>query len=87
MLTISTDVNSDFIKKDPEDDNFQVFIFKLRINDQKPTVIIEEPYVNSGSTTDPDGDQLYYLFDWDAGSDSGWVGPKNSGETASRLHT
>jgi len=30
-------------------------------------------------TTDPDDDSVFYLFDWDDGSDSGWLGPYQSG--------
>lgn len=41
----------------------------------------------SSTTTDPNGDVLYYLFDWDDGSTSGWVGPYNSGEIGSATHT
>ncbi len=37
-------------------------------------------------TTDNDGDQIYYLFDWDDGDDSGWLGPKNSGEEITANH-
>ncbi len=33
------------------------------------------------STIDPDGDQLYYQFDWGNGNYSIWLGPFNSGET------
>ena len=44
-------------------------------------------YTYTSSTTDPDGDQLYYLFDWGDGTYSGWVGPYNSGETAEASHT
>jgi len=44
-------------------------------------------YTYSSSTTDPDGDQIYYLFDWGDGSDSRWLGPYNSGKTASASHT
>jgi len=47
---------------------------------------IDTSYTYSASTTDPDGDDLYYLFDWDDGTYSDWVGPKNSGETASASH-
>ena len=43
-------------------------------------------YPISASTTDPDGDQLYYLFDWGDGTDSGWVGPYDSGATAYESH-
>lgn len=35
----------------------------------------------SASTTDPDGDQICYKFDWDDGTYSDWLGPLNSGET------
>ncbi|HEC89183.1 MAG TPA: PKD domain-containing protein [Thermoplasmatales archaeon] len=43
-------------------------------------------YTYTTSTTDPDGDQIYYMFDWDDGSTSGWIGPHNSGETISASH-
>ena len=29
--------------------------------------------------TDPDGDDLYYKFDWDDGTYSDWIGPESSG--------
>lgn len=40
-------------------------------------------YTYTTSTTDPESDKIYYLFDWGDGSTSGWVGPFNSGATAS----
>ena len=43
-------------------------------------------YSYSTSTTDPNGDLLYYWFDWDDGTDSGWKGPYNSGQIASASH-
>jgi hypothetical protein len=43
-------------------------------------------YTYSASATDPNGDQIYYLFDWDDGSNSGWKGPYNSGQTGSVSH-
>jgi len=43
-------------------------------------------YTYSASTTDPDGDKISYLFDWGDGTYSNWVGPKNSGQTASASH-
>lgn len=39
-------------------------------------------YTYTTNTTDPDGGDLFYLFDWGDGSDSGWIGPLESGETA-----
>jgi len=43
-------------------------------------------YTYSSNTTDPDGDQVMYLFDWGDGTDSGWLGPYASGATASASH-
>lgn len=39
------------------------------------------------STTDPNGDDLYYLFDWGDNSSGKWIGPNKSGETVSDSHT
>ena len=44
-------------------------------------------YIYTSSTTDPDGDEISYMFDWDDGTTSGWVGPYNSGQTASAKKT
>lgn len=38
-------------------------------------------------TTDPDGDNIYYLFDWGDGSTSGWIGPFPSNTVATANHT
>jgi hypothetical protein len=35
---------------------------------------------------DPDDDQLFYFFQWGDNSDSGWIGPYNSGENVSASH-
>jgi hypothetical protein len=43
-------------------------------------------YTYSSFTSDPDGDDIYYLFDWGDGTDSGWIGPYNSGDTGSASH-
>ena len=44
-------------------------------------------YTYTADTTDPQGDQISYFFDWGDGTDSGWLGPFNSGEIASASHT
>ena len=44
-------------------------------------------YTYTSRTTDPEGDQLYYLFDWDDETYSGWIGPFDSGEIAEASHT
>jgi len=45
-----------------------------------------EEYTYFASTTDPQQDQIYYLFDWGDGTESNWIGPFNSGEEASESH-
>jgi hypothetical protein len=45
-----------------------------------------EKYAYATSTTDPDGDQIYYLWDWGDGTTSGWLGPFNPGEKAVATH-
>ena len=39
------------------------------------------------STTDPDGDDVYYWVDWDDGTNTGWVGPFPSGMVVMFNHT
>ena len=46
-----------------------------------------DPYTYTTSTTDPEGNQVYYWFDWGDGTNSGWVGPYTSGTTASATNT
>jgi len=48
---------------------------------------IGKEYAYTSSTTDPDGDQIWYWFDWDDGTNSGWIGPYASGATGSAKHT
>ena len=43
-------------------------------------------YTYSSSTTDPDGDQVYYNWSWGDGTYSGWIGPFASGVTANGSH-
>jgi len=40
-------------------------------------------YMYSSSTTDPEGDGIYYLWDWGDGNFSEWVGPYASGNSVS----
>jgi len=40
----------------------------------------------TASTTDPNNDQILYMFDWGDGTNSGWLGPYNSGATASATY-
>ncbi|KYK24510.1 hypothetical protein AYK24_05995 [Thermoplasmatales archaeon SG8-52-4] len=38
-------------------------------------------------TTDPEGDDVYYWFDWGDGKNSGWIGPFPSGQIVCENHT
>ena len=40
----------------------------------------------STSAIEPDGEQVYYKFDWGEGNFSDWVGPYESGETGEASH-
>jgi hypothetical protein len=40
----------------------------------------------SAVTTDPEGEQIYYLFDWDDGNFSDWLGPYESGQSTEAFH-
>ncbi len=44
-------------------------------------------YTYTSSATDPDGDQVYLMFDWGDNTTSGWVGPYASGATGTASHT
>jgi hypothetical protein len=44
-------------------------------------------YNFSSSATEPDGEQIFYLFDWGDGNSTDWLGPYNSGETVTASHT
>jgi len=46
-----------------------------------------ETYTYTSSTTDPDGNQIYYKFYWGDSTTTGWIGPKNSGESVSAAHS
>ena len=47
---------------------------------------IGESYTFFSSTIDLKNDQVFYLFDWDDGTDSGWLGPFDSGDECSASH-
>lgn len=51
-------------------------------NSGKPGV----QYMYTTSTTDIDGDQVYYMWDWGDGNLSNWTGPFNSGATVSTTY-
>lgn len=46
----------------------------------------DETYVYSSSTVDPQGDQVYYQWDWGDSSKSEWLGPYDSDEVCEASH-
>ncbi len=44
-------------------------------------------YEYTAISTDPEGDQIFYLFDWGDITDSGWIGPFNSGQEITVSHS
>ncbi len=48
---------------------------------------IGEEYTYYASSSDPDNDNIYYLFNWGDSSNSGWLGPYKSGEECNASHT
>jgi hypothetical protein len=44
-------------------------------------------YDYQSHTTDPDGDSIFYSFNWGEGTDSLWLGPYGSGDTCTASHT
>ena len=60
---------------------------KKPVGDLKGVVGIKYTYTTD--TADPNGDDIYYWFDWGDGTNSGWVGPFSSGQTgdASKIWT
>lgn len=47
---------------------------------------IGETYNYLTSSIDPEGDHVYYLFDWGDETNSGWLGPHYSGDIVEALH-
>jgi hypothetical protein len=52
----------------------------------KTLVVWNREYSYTSSTSDPNGDQILYLFYWGDGSNSGWIGPYPSGQTGTSSH-
>ena len=48
--------------------------------------IVGAAYTFSTSTTDPEGEQVQYKWDWDDGTFSEWLGPYDSGATVYASH-
>jgi hypothetical protein len=44
-------------------------------------------YTYTTSSTDPNGDKIYYMFNWGDGTSTSWLGPYTSGLTISASHS
>ena len=82
--------------KDYWDDSRWSDIHKMKIGNMNPDIPTINGPINGGtgtmyeyilSSTDPDGDEIYYYMDWDDGTTSGWNGPYPSGESVKLNHT
>ena len=60
---------------------------KPEIPDGPSSGKIRTDYTYSTLSDDQNGDDIYFLFDWGDGTNSGWIGPFNSGETGSASHS
>ena len=47
---------------------------------------IDEECIYAAVTTDPNGDEIYYMFDWGDGTFSEWIGPAVSGVSVETTH-
>jgi len=62
-------------------------------NPEKPTLSgepsgkINQEYTYFAISTDPNNDDIFYWFDWDDETNSGWLGPYYSGEECSANHS
>jgi hypothetical protein len=48
---------------------------------------INKEYEFTAKSNDPEGDQIYYIFDWGDGTKSEWIGPFESGTEVKLTHT
>jgi len=86
-----TDLNGD-IKVETDWFSWDITYEKPKDKPMKPVVegtafgITDIEYMYTATATDPNGNQLYYMFDWCDGNFSNWMGPYSSGETAYAYH-
>jgi outer membrane protein assembly factor BamB len=76
---------------------FDSYLYALQIiNDQHPVVPsvdgpasgkIKQTYNYTVVSTDPEGNNISYYVDWGDGSNTGWIGPFNSGHELTVNHT
>jgi len=52
-----------------------------------PSGKVNVNYTYFAAASDPDGDALFYWFDWGDGNNTGWLGPINSGSVMQANHS
>jgi len=86
-LTVTDDNDSTAI------DTTYAFIRESNDPPNKPTITgetqgyIDESYEYTFTTTDSDDDDIWYYVEWGDSSNSGWIGPYNSGDVVTKSHT
>jgi hypothetical protein len=94
---ISLDGDTVFIGAPGDDDkgidSGSVYVFRKENQPPNPPIIngptigrVGVAYNFTVVTTDPDGDEFFYLLDWGDGNSSGWLGPYASGEIFTISH-
>jgi hypothetical protein len=79
------------------DGGYDLWLIKLSIPENNPPYKpsrpigsssgnIHEEYTYTTSTSDPDGDNIYYMFDWGDDTSSDWLGPFESGVECHASH-
>jgi len=94
--------NTDYFWKIVSEDNHNqksigpIWTFKTRDQNHAPNPpningpnegVIGQKYEYIISSDDPDGDNIYYYVEWDDDTNTGWLGPYNSGEEIRLNHT
>ncbi len=72
------------------------YIASIQIGDSYPPTVpimdgptggrINKEYEFTAVSTDPEVDQIYYMFDWGDGTKSDWIGPVDSGTQVTAKH-
>ncbi|UCH71821.1 MAG: PKD domain-containing protein [Thermoplasmatales archaeon] len=52
----------------------------------KTGIKMNKEYTFSTTSTEPEGEEVYYKWDWGDGTNSGWIGPYVSGEQCTASH-
>lgn len=93
LIAEATGTITIFIENETDPDN-QFIIVAVANHPPTPPIIVGPSWgivnVNyhfSITVTDPDGDNLYCMWDWGDGNLSGWLGPFNSGTTFNISHS